>query len=88
MQVIFDEFFPEQLAKCKVGDRCKFWLHPSGLSIYVYRPRSLGGQGLIAALSIDENPKLAARLEDGEDLRLILTSTSGGRYAFDAVKID
>lgn len=52
--VVFEEVFPEQLRFVTTKGRCKLWTKEDRKEISIYRPGTLGGNGKIATLSIQQ----------------------------------
>lgn len=70
--VVFSEMFPEQLRFLTPGERCTLWTKDDREEINIYRPRTVGGIGKIAALSKVGNPKLTEYLAAGDEVRMLI----------------
>jgi len=78
-QLTFAEWFPDEIQELMVGDRLNLWTHGETEFINVYRPRSIGGQGLVGRISKDANRWLNVALSAGTKIWLEVAAMPAGR---------
>lgn len=78
----FDGIDAAELAECEPGDRLMLWTKPHLPYINIYRPRTMGGQGMVAVMQCAENPEISALLDQGKTLWFEVERETETRYKF------
>jgi len=81
-EVIFSNFFAEELLQCEVGSRITLWTKEHFSNINGYREGTYGGQGKSVELMKVDNPGIARYLELGHPVWLTVTERTGSKFEF------
>lgn len=81
-EVIFSDFFAEELLQCEVGSRITLWTKEHFSNINGYREGTYRGQGKSVELMKDDNPGIARYLELGHPVWLTVTERTSSKFEF------